>query len=273
MKDDFFKFAAAVILCGTAGFAGAIVMMVSDWQGWYVALPKSSLNPPAFVFGLVWFALYFLMGVSLWLVWRKAAAPLAARRRAFGIFFVQIGLNILWPVIFFGWRYIGVAFAELVILLLSIIFTMIMFFRVSRLAAWLLLPYLIWIAFAGYLNCSIWVNASGAVAFSPAQAGQSGIVGAVLIGPSCPVERVPPEPRCAPKPYQTRIAVFRQTDRTYAVAFFKSDADGRFEISLPPDNYLLAAGESALPRCGSVSVTVLPNQYASTTIFCDTGIR
>lgn len=101
----------------------------------------------------------------------------------------------------------------------------------------------------------------------------SGIRGTVMLGPTCPVERIPPDPNCAPKPYQTLVVVFRASDATHALAFGRSDANGNFSFSLPPGDYTLGAGESNLPRCGHPAVTVEPNGYASATIFCDTGIR
>ncbi len=104
-------------------------------------------------------------------------------------------------------------------------------------------------------------------------AGQSGIRGIVMLGPICPVVKNPPEPQCADKPYQTLVAVFRQSDPTHAVAITRSNADGRFSFTLPSGNYTLGAGESRLPACGHPAATVSPNTWVDTTISCDTGIR
>jgi hypothetical protein len=101
----------------------------------------------------------------------------------------------------------------------------------------------------------------------------SGIRGTVTLSPVCPVERIPPNPNCAPKPYQTLVAVFRAGDAVHAIAFGRSDASGIFSFSLPPGDYVLGAGESNLPRCDHPSVTVLPGVYASVSVSCDTGIR
>lgn len=108
---------------------------------------------------------------------------------------------------------------------------------------------------------------------APPPAAHSGIRGAVMLGPTCPVERIPPDPRCADKPYQTLVVVFRRDDPARPVALTKSGADGAFSFSLPPGGYILGAGEKMLPRCVRPEVTVLPGAYASTTIECDTGIR
>ena len=102
---------------------------------------------------------------------------------------------------------------------------------------------------------------------------KSGIRGVVMLGPTCPVMRNPPEPGCADKPYSTMVAVFRRSDPVHAYAIGTSNADGRFEFSLPPGDYTLGAGESNLPRCDHPEVTVGPVGYATTTISCDTGIR
>ncbi len=102
---------------------------------------------------------------------------------------------------------------------------------------------------------------------------KSGIKGIVMLGPTCPVQKNPPDPNCADKPYQTMVAVFRSNDPVHAIAFTNSGADGKFSLSLPPGDYTLGAGESNLPRCDHPQVTVGPDSYATTTIFCDTGIR
>ena len=101
----------------------------------------------------------------------------------------------------------------------------------------------------------------------------SGIRGTVALYPVCPVEQNPPSAQCAPRPYQTMVAIFRASDAVHAVATLESDASGTFTISLPPGDYTLGAGESAFPRCDHPAVTVGPTGYASTTILCDTGIR
>lgn len=101
----------------------------------------------------------------------------------------------------------------------------------------------------------------------------SGIRGRVMLGPTCPVERIPPDPNCADRPYQTLVAIFHTSDPVHAFVLTRSDASGTFSASVPPGDYTLGAGESNLPRCGHPQVTVQPQAFASTTIFCDTGIR
>lgn len=101
----------------------------------------------------------------------------------------------------------------------------------------------------------------------------SGIRGAVLLGPTCPVMQNPPSGACADKPYATTVSVYRATS-TAVFALTQSDTDGTFQFSLPPGTYTVsAAGGSPLPRCAPQTVVVGPSGYASTTISCDTGIR
>jgi len=101
----------------------------------------------------------------------------------------------------------------------------------------------------------------------------SGVRGTVLLGPTCPVQRMPPDSACADRPYSATISVYRAgASALYATG--KSDANGMFQFSLPPGSYALkAASGSVFPRCNGVDVTVGPSGYATTTISCDTGIR
>ena len=102
---------------------------------------------------------------------------------------------------------------------------------------------------------------------------KSGIIGNIMLGPTCPVQKNPPDPNCADKPYQTMIAVFRTSDPVHAIAFTNSDASGNFKVSLPPGDYTLGAGQARFPVCSHPQVTVGPDSYATTTISCDTGMR
>ena len=101
----------------------------------------------------------------------------------------------------------------------------------------------------------------------------SGVRGTVLLGPTCPVVRDPPDPGCANRPYATAIAVYRANSASPFI-IGNSDIDGTFEFSLPPGSYTLAASSgSTFPRCSEINVTVSPDAYAIAVIFCDTGIR
>ncbi|OGC80730.1 hypothetical protein A2943_02480 [Candidatus Adlerbacteria bacterium RIFCSPLOWO2_01_FULL_51_16] len=101
----------------------------------------------------------------------------------------------------------------------------------------------------------------------------SGIRGTVMVGPTCPVERIPPDPNCADKPLQTLVAIYRPTDLVHAIVLMQSDAKGTFEVSLPPGEYAVGAGESTPPNCPFTEVVVGPDAYTSIVISCDSGIR
>lgn len=122
--------------------------------GWYASLQKPAWNPPNWLFGPVWTLLYLSMAVAVWLVWRERGFAGAALPHT--LFVVQLILNALWSIIFFGWRRPDLALVEIFFLWAAIFATMLSFWRVSQAAAWLIWPYLLWVTFAGFLNLSIW---------------------------------------------------------------------------------------------------------------------
>jgi benzodiazapine receptor len=121
---------------------------------WYSRLNKPTWNPPSWVFGPAWTLLYLMMGVAAWLVWREGGWR--AQRRALVLFLVQLVLNALWTPLFFGLHQPGLAFADIVLLWLTVALTAFVFWQVSRPAGLLLLPYLAWVTFAAVLNFTIW---------------------------------------------------------------------------------------------------------------------
>lgn len=145
---NFTKFLLSIIICEAAGVVGSIFTAPSI-KGWFATLNKPAINPPNWIFGPVWTTLFLLMGIALYLVWSKEKIPV--------IFWAQLILNILWSVIFFGLRNPGFAFFELLILWVAILYTILSFYRVSKPAAYLLLPYILWVTLAGFLNYSLWM--------------------------------------------------------------------------------------------------------------------
>jgi benzodiazapine receptor len=121
---------------------------------WYQQIEKPSWTPPSWLFGPVWTTLYLAMGGAAWMVWRRGGW--AENRRALTLFGVQLILNALWSFLFFGLRSPGLAMAEIVVLWLAILLTLLAFWRVSRPAGALLVPYLLWVTFASALNFAIW---------------------------------------------------------------------------------------------------------------------
>ena len=123
---------------------------------WYPTLTKPTFNPPAWIFGPVWTVLYIMMGIAAFLVWRQGS-PTPWVKPALALFTVQLIFNGLWSVLFFGMQSPGLAFAEIILLLLAIVATLWLFWRVVPIAGMLLLPYLAWVMFATLLNGSIWL--------------------------------------------------------------------------------------------------------------------
>lgn len=129
-------------------------MLGGDEPGpWYEGLAKPAFNPPGWVFGPVWGLLYMMIAVAGWLVWRRRGRPHA--KPALAIYGVQLVLNMLWTGFFFGMQAPLLALIDLGVLWLAIIATYWLFQKVSPLAAWLLIPYWVWVTFAGVLNLSI----------------------------------------------------------------------------------------------------------------------
>lgn len=136
---------------------GAIgsLFTASSIPTWYANLSKPTFAPPNWVFAPVWTTLFILMGIACFLIWKKGTA-VSGVKTSLGIYSFQLLLNLLWSVIFFYLRAPGWAFLEIMILWTAILLTVGRFHKISRLAAWLLVPYLLWVSFASYLNFSIW---------------------------------------------------------------------------------------------------------------------
>jgi tryptophan-rich sensory protein len=149
-KKDFLGAAVFIAVCEAAGIVGAI-FTTPNVGTWFANLNKPEIAPPNWLFAPVWTILFALMGVAAWLVWKKRTRDGHAQE-ALMLFFVQLFLNVMWSVLFFGNQMIGGALAEIVVLWLAIFLTISKFKSISMLAAYLLLPYVLWVSFAGYLN-------------------------------------------------------------------------------------------------------------------------
>ena len=142
-----------VALCLGIGALGGAVTAASV-KTWYPTLVKPSFNPPNEVFGPLWTVLYVMMGTAAWRVWRATDRDTA--RGPLALFALQLAINLSWSVVFFGLERIGPAVAIIVVLELGVVATAISFRPIDRLAALLLLPYILWVAFATVLNIAIW---------------------------------------------------------------------------------------------------------------------
>lgn len=135
-----------------AGVIGAVFTTPSI-SGWYADLNKPFFNPPNWLFGPVWTLLYLSMSISLYLIWNQKDG--VKTKTALIFFAIQLGLNTLWSIVFFGMRLPSAAFVEILILLIFIVLTIIKFFSISKVSAYLLIPYLLWVSFASLLNLYI----------------------------------------------------------------------------------------------------------------------
>lgn len=151
---SFLRWAAVTVpLILLLGFASGRAVPSGMENGWYVALAKPALTPPGWVFPVAWTTLYVLMGFALAMILHARGAR--GRPLAIGLFVVQFALNLIWTPLFFGMHQIGAALLVIVLMLVAAIATTIAFSRIRVTAAWLLLPYLVWISFAGVLTWRI----------------------------------------------------------------------------------------------------------------------
>jgi benzodiazapine receptor len=143
---------AWLAICFVAAGLGSVASVKAG--SFYMELVRPDWAPPASIFGPVWTALYAAMGVAAWLVWRINGFRSA--RTALTLFLVQLLLNASWSWLFFAWREGALAFADIVLLWILIVATLISFWRIQPLAGALLIPYLLWVSFACALNYSVW---------------------------------------------------------------------------------------------------------------------
>jgi benzodiazapine receptor len=152
-KTLFSLFICLLIPLTIGGLSGFFTS--SGINDWYVTLNKPSFNPPGYLFGPVWTLLYLLMGISLFIIWESPIGQI--RTNALIIFTIQILLNFAWSFLFFKFRLPGLALIEIVMIWISILVMIILFSRVSKPAAYLQIPYLLWVSFATILNAAIWL--------------------------------------------------------------------------------------------------------------------
>ena len=148
--------AGILVVCYSIGSAAAY-FTASEIPTWYAGLAKPAFNPPNWVFAPVWTALYGLMALAAWLVWRTPRFGPGAlpRRKGLILFAIQLTLNALWPPVFFHLHQIGAALAVILLLWIAILLTILSFWKIERYAAALMIAYLVWVTFATALNYAI----------------------------------------------------------------------------------------------------------------------
>lgn len=149
------KLITAILVSLSAGAIGSYFTAPAIPE-WYEGLMKPALNPPSWVFAPVWTILYVMMGVSAFLVWKRGWNRRDVKKSMM-VFGLQLVLNSVWSILFFGLRDPGLAMIGIILLWFSIVWTMILFKKVSKASFYLLIPYIAWVSFASYLNYSIWV--------------------------------------------------------------------------------------------------------------------
>lgn len=143
----------SVGICFLAAGIGSL-FTTSAINTWYTTLQKPFFNPPNWIFGPVWTLLYLMMGISLYTFW-NTKTPISEKRQGLSLFFVQLTFNVLWSILFFGLKSPIAALIGIIVLWFAIYLTMRKFLEASKLAGWLLIPYLAWVSFATILNLSI----------------------------------------------------------------------------------------------------------------------
>jgi translocator protein len=158
--NNFFRLVLAIIITNLAGILGSLFTAPSI-DGWYKNINKPALNPPNWIFGPVWTTLFIMMGIALYLVWTAYTKTVDGIEKkkikiALFIFAIQLALNTLWSILFFALESPFLALVGVVVLWLAILVTIITFYPISKVASYLLIPYILWVSFASYLNFSIW---------------------------------------------------------------------------------------------------------------------
>jgi translocator protein len=144
---------SVLIPVAVGAFAGFFTS--SSVKGWYATLNKPSFNPPNWIFAPVWTTLYIMMGIAFYLIWKSGAAA-AIKKMAISFYSIQLILNFFWSILFFYLEQPGWAMIEIMLLWISIAATIYYFRQISVIAAWLLVPYILWVSFAMALNFAIW---------------------------------------------------------------------------------------------------------------------
>lgn len=153
--NKFVKIAIALIVCLLVGYSASVVTRPSV-ESWYPTLIKPIFNPSNWIFMPMWTFLYILMAVAAGLIWDKIKEQNERVKKALAFFLIQLTLNAIWSYLFFGLKNPMLALIEIALLWLMIYETYLKFIKINKIAAYLLVPYLAWVAFAGILNASIW---------------------------------------------------------------------------------------------------------------------
>jgi len=151
--NKFFRLLAFILVSELSGFIGTLFTTPSI-PTWYAFLNKPAFTPPNWLFAPAWTILYLLMGISVFLIWEKKSES-KEKKTAIQIFFIQLAANMVWSIIFFGLQMPFIALLEIIVLWFLILITILKFNKLNKVAAYLLIPYIIWTSFALILNLAI----------------------------------------------------------------------------------------------------------------------
>lgn len=155
MAKKYLPFLISILVCLSIGSISS-VFVIESVNSWYTTINKPFFNPPNTIFAPVWSFLYIVMGISVAIIWKKGYSSYEVKK-AINIFISQLLLNGLWSILFFGLKNITLALLEIIILLLAILLTYKKFKPIDKWAAYLLVPYLLWVSFATVLTGAIWI--------------------------------------------------------------------------------------------------------------------
>lgn len=148
------KLLVSILVCQSAGLIGAFFTTPAI-PTWYAALQKPAFTPPNWLFGPAWITLYLLMGIAAFLVWRRSLDTPGVKS-SLAVFVVQLVLNALWSIVFFGAKSLLGGVVIILVLWLAILWTMLWFFKISTAAGALMIPYILWVGYAAALNITVW---------------------------------------------------------------------------------------------------------------------
>jgi len=154
--NKYIKLIISICIPLLIGFLGS-AFTTSSISTWYPELNKPVFNPPSWIFGPVWTLLYIMIGISIYLVWVSKEKNKKMKKKTFFIFGIQLFLNFIWSILFFGNQLIGLAFVDIILLGIAIIFNIYFCYKISKNSAYLLIPYLLWVSFASVLNFAIFI--------------------------------------------------------------------------------------------------------------------
>lgn len=150
---SYIRLLSALVICFAAAALGSLAT-APQIATWYAGLNKPFFSPPNWIFGPVWTILYAMMAVAAWLIWEKGQNKKEVQS-ALLVFLAQLAVNVLWSFLFFAWHSLWGAYLGIIVLWLLILLTIIRFFKLDRTAGWLLVPYILWVSFASFLNLAI----------------------------------------------------------------------------------------------------------------------